>query len=148
MMLSHQSIKRISAAVRSVERSSGKGGTIRADLLATVLRIAKVGEATEGEPTEGQPYVYAASIYAGHWDDDKAVRPHIYDDGEIWSATELEADAWVAVIRVGGHWEVIGSAGDCDEIRFDDDSMQLQVKKSGTWTMITGGQAVDITDVL
>jgi hypothetical protein len=135
--LSRQSINRIGAAVRAVESSRGGGGAMPGDFVSTVLRVAQVTDTIEDNPDAGKPYVYEATVYAGHWKDDQAVRPSILEEVEVWSATELDEDDWVAIARVGGHWEVLGGAGGTDLPPGENEGDLLQ------WTQIPESDPAD-----
>ena len=76
-----------------------------------VLRLAKVTDTVDDEPDEGAPYIYEASIYSGHWDDVPAVRTALASAIDVWSPVALAVDDWIAVIRIGEHWEMFGGAG-------------------------------------
>ena len=97
--------------MRAIESGRGiRGGRDDGDAVPCI-RLAQVGDAVEDEPGAGEPYIYEADIFTGRWDDDGAARTAVAETIEVWSDVALTADAWVGVLRVGNHWETIGSAG-------------------------------------
>lgn len=143
MRLTRNSIQRIGAAVRAVEsgkRDARNGG---ADAPGATVRMALVGDTIDDSPDPGDPYIYEVGIYTGCWDDAGAARDAIVEEVEVWSTTALTAGDWVGVVRCGNHWEVIGTPINLHgSLRYETTSHQLQVLVGGTWTLMTGGQAV------
>lgn len=109
--LSTSAIRRIESAVRVVEASGRGMPRALSEVAANSIRMAKIGAAVDDSPDSGDPYIYAADIHSGVWDDTPAARAAIVEDADVWSPSALTAGAWVAVVRVGLHWELLGGSG-------------------------------------